>query len=59
MLHEPYLGRKETHFRHGHEDALKELELSYLAAHLGGIAFYDSIVVLDKIRRSLPKSELR
>ena len=59
MLHEPYLERKETHFRHGHEDAFRELELSYLAAHLGGIAFYDSIVVFDKILRKLPKSELR
>jgi len=59
MLHEPYLDRKETHFRHGHENALKELELSYLAAHLGSIAYYDSIVVFDKVRRSLPKSELR
>ena len=59
LLHEPYLQRKETNFRHGHEDALREIELSYIAAHLGGIAFYDSIVVFDKIRRSLPKSELR
>lgn len=59
MLHEPYFDRKETHFRHGHPEAVKELELSYLAANLAGIAFYDSIVVFDKKRRFLPKSELR
>lgn len=59
MLHEPYFGRKETNFRHGHADAVSELELSYLAANLRGIAFYDSIVVFDKKARVLPKSELR
>lgn len=59
MIHEPYFDRKETNFRHGHPDAVSELDLSYLAANLGGIAFYDSIVVFDKSQRSLPKSELR
>jgi hypothetical protein len=59
MLHEPYFDRKETNFRHGHPEAVNELELSYLAANLAGIAFYDSIVVFDKKRRHLPKSELR
>ena len=59
MLHESYFDRKETHFRHGHPEAVNELELSYLAANLAGIAFYDSIVVFDKKRRHLPKSELR
>ena len=59
MLHEPYLDRKETHFRHGHSEAVKQLQLSYLAANLAGIAFYDSIVVFDKKKRYLPKSELR
>jgi len=59
MLHEPYLGREETHFRHQHSDAIKELDLSYLSANLGGISFYDSIVVFGKKKRSLPKSELR
>lgn len=59
MLHEPYFDRKETHFRHGHADAVTELELSYLSANLHGIAFYDSIVVFDKKTRVLPKSELR
>jgi hypothetical protein len=59
MMHEPYLGRGETHFRHQHSDAIKELNLSYLSANLGGISFYDSIVVFEKKKRSLPKSELR
>jgi len=59
MLHEPYLENGEKHFRHQHPEAIKELDLSYLAANLGGIFFYDSIVVFDKKRRSLPKSELR
>ena len=59
MLHEPYLGRKEIHFRHEHPEAVSELALSYLGANLGGIAFYDSIVVFDKKARSLPKSEQR
>ena len=59
MLHEPYFDRKETDFRHEHPDALKELDLSYLSANLDGISFHDSIVVFDKKKRSLPKSELR
>ncbi len=59
MLHEPYFDRKETHFRHGHSEALKEIELSYLSANLDGIYFHDSIVVFDKKKRYLPKSELR
>lgn len=59
MLHEPYFDRKETHFRHEHPEAVKQLELSYLSANLGSIAFYDSIVVFDKKQRHLPKSELR
>ena len=59
MLHEPYFGRKETEFRHEHPDALTELDLSYLSANLEGISFHDSIVVFDKKKQSLPKSELR
>jgi hypothetical protein len=59
MLHEPYLGHKETNFRQGHADAIGQMELSYLGANLGGIAFYDSIVVFDKKKRKLPKNELR
>ena len=59
MLHEPYLGRKETNFRHGHVNAVDQMELSYLGANLAGIAFYDSIVVFDKKKRHLPKNELR
>ena len=59
IIHEPYFDRKETHFRHGHADAVTDLDLSYLAANLDGISFHDSIVVFDKKRRSLPKSELR
>jgi len=59
MLHEPYFDRKETDFRHEHPDALKELELSYLSANLDGISFHDSIVVFDKKKQFLPKSELR
>lgn len=59
MLHEPYFDRIETEFRHQHPDALKSLELSYLSANLDGIAFHDSIVVFDKKKQVLPKSELR
>ena len=59
ILHEPYFDRKETNFRHEHADAVKEMELSYLSAHLDGSYFHDSIVVFDKKKRSLPKSELR
>ncbi|MCH7537846.1 MAG: class I SAM-dependent methyltransferase [Proteobacteria bacterium] len=59
MLHEPYLGRKETNFRQGHVDAVAQIELSYLSANLSGIAFYDSIVVFDKRKHFLPKNELR
>lgn len=59
MLHEPYFDRKETNFRHGHDDAVKNLELSYLSANLASIAFYDSIVAFEKKKHDLPKSELR
>lgn len=59
MLHEPYLENTEKNFRHQHPEAIKKLDLSYLAANLGGISFYDSIVVFDKKKRHLPKSELR
>jgi hypothetical protein len=59
ILHEPYFDRKETHFRHGHSEALQEMELTYLSANLDGIYFHDSIVVFDKKKRDLPKSELR
>lgn len=58
-LHEPYLGRKEVNFRHGHADALSEVAVTYLAANLHCIAFYDSIVVFDKKNKRLPKSEQR
>jgi hypothetical protein len=59
MIHEPYFDHKETHFRHNHPEAVKSMDLSYLAANIGSIAFYDSIVVFDKKKRYLPKSELR
>ena len=59
LLHEPYLGRKEIHFRHEHPEAISELTLSYLGANLSGIAFYDSIIVFDKKQKALPKSEQR
>lgn len=59
MLHEPYIDRKEKDFRHGHPEAVTQLELSYLAANLACIAFYDSIVVIDKKKQHLPKAELR
>ncbi|MDG2375377.1 MAG: hypothetical protein P8M18_03405 [Woeseiaceae bacterium] len=59
MIHEPYFDRKETHFRHKHPDAVTEMDLTYLSANLDSISFHDSIVVFDKKKRSLPKSELR
>ena len=59
MLHEPYLGRREVDFRLGHSDAVQEIELSYLSAHLDAINFHDSIVALTKRKRALPISELR
>jgi len=58
MMHEPYFDRKEVNFRHEHPEAIKELQLSYLAANLSGVAFYDSIVVFEKKKQYLPKSEL-
>lgn len=59
MLHEPYFDRRETNFRNGHADALATMEISYLSANLDAISFHDSIVVFDKKKRNLPKSELR
>jgi len=59
MLHEPYFDRKETNFRLDHPDAVEAMELSYLAANIAGVAFYDSIVVIDKKKKVLPRSELR
>jgi hypothetical protein len=58
-LHEPYLGHRETHFRLAHSEAVSELALSYLGANLGGIAFYDSIIVFEKKPKHLPRSEQR
>ena len=46
-------------FRHAHDEAVAEMEISYLSANLSGIYFHDSIVVFDKSSRVLPKSELR
>ena len=59
MLYEPYFDRKETNFRHGNPNAIKQLNLSYLAANIASIAFYDAIIVFDKKKRYLPKSENR
>ena len=59
MLHEPYFDRKETNFRLDHPDAVEAMELSYLAANIASVAFYDSIVVIDKKKKVLPRSELR
>jgi hypothetical protein len=59
MLHEPYFDREEANFRHEHAEAIPQMDMSYLAANLASIAFYDSIVVFDKKKRFLPKSELR
>lgn len=59
MMHEPWFGRKESEFRHGHSDAIEKLEVSYLSANIDSISFHDSIVVFDKKQQSLPKSELR
>ena len=59
MLHEPYFNRGETDFRDQHPDAAEKLELSYLSANLASVSFYDSIVVFEKKKQYLPKSELR
>lgn len=59
MMHEPYFDHKEIEFRHNHPEAIREMEVSYLSANLGGIAFHDSIVVLDKKKHHLPQNELR
>jgi cephalosporin hydroxylase len=59
MLHEPYFDRKETNFRLDHPEAVEQMELSYLAANIANVAFYDSIVVIDKKKKFLPRSELR
>jgi len=39
---------EKINFRHNHPDAITELALSYLAENLGGVAFYDSIIVFEK-----------
>ncbi len=44
---------------HEHPEVLKPMDLGYLAANLNSIAFYDLIIVFDKKKRVLPKSELR
>ncbi|MDH5621038.1 MAG: class I SAM-dependent methyltransferase [Gammaproteobacteria bacterium] len=59
MLHEPYFDRKETNFRLDHPEAVEQMQLSYLAANIASVAFYDSIVVIDKKKKVLPRSELR
>ncbi len=53
------LCRTEINFRHNHAEAVTELALSYLAANLSGIAFYDSIIAFDKRLKDLPKSDQR
>jgi len=58
-LHEPYFDRTEASFRPGHADAVDEMSVSYLAANIYSVAFYDSIVVFDKKKRSIPLSEQR
>jgi len=58
-LHETYFDRTEASFRPGHADAVKEMHVSYLAANIHSIAFYDSIVVFDKRKQVIPKSEQR
>jgi hypothetical protein len=58
-LHEPYFDRTEASFRPGHKDAVSEMPVSYLAANIHSIAFYDSIVVFDKRKKLMPKSEQR
>jgi hypothetical protein len=58
-LHEAYFDRTEASFRPGHADATTEMSVSYLAANIYSIAFYDSIVVFDKKKRVMPKSEQR
>lgn len=35
------------------------MSVSYLAANIYSVAFYDSIVVLDKKKRNIPLSEQR
>jgi hypothetical protein len=59
MMHEPYFDHKEIEFRHNHPEAIRDMEVSYLSANLSGIAFHDSIVVLDKKKHDLPQNELR
>ena len=59
MVNEPDLGRKEVNVRDKHATAITKLAVSYLAANLSGIAFYDSIIVFDKKTKHLPKSEQR
>jgi SAM-dependent methyltransferase len=54
VLHEPYLDRREAFFR----DEVPALNLSYLSAHLAAIHVHDSLVVLEKARRSVPRSAL-
>lgn len=59
IIYEPYLDHREPEFRRGQENSLTKLELSYLSANLPAVSFYDSIIVIEKKRRSLPNSDLR
>ena len=58
-IHEPYIDRTEASFRPGQPDNTSEMQVSYLSANIFSVAFYDSIVVIEKRHRAMPKSEQR
>jgi hypothetical protein len=59
-LHEPYFGHEsELFFRAGDEKQLATLEVTRFCADTLAVSFFDSVIVFEKRRRSLPLSEIR
>jgi hypothetical protein len=59
-LHEPYFGHEsELFFRAGHENQLSALDVTRFCAETLAISFFDSVIVFEKRRRTLPLSEIR
>ena len=59
-LHEPYFQHEsELFFRSGDERQLRDLSVTRFCADTLAISFFDSIVVFEKRRRSVPLTEIR
>jgi len=59
-LHETYSDhRTENYFQEGKTEQLRSIKVSEFCANTQSIAFYDSIVVFAKRRKSMPVSEIK